>query len=254
MDRICLSRWIAWVFVFAVAQLATEQSAYGQALAPLRFAQPAQADVAGKTPECLKLLVNIELSFIKRACEPSDVQMKAIVAEAKVAFKAMSDMIVNNQRGFMIGEGTFRGPNQELFDENPYVRVRKDAARYLKPLVSEKQHKKYVEEAKARDQFERSTAIDISLDLVDDLLLLTSDQRRMVYDKLMKDWTTIDFQILQMYLSNPQYMPSFPIDSFKKILEKPQIRLLTEASKRRISFNVTLRNEAQDEKGEEWIQ
>ena len=242
------------ILLVGFCQFTLERPAHAQEVPVEVMMVAEQANVRDKTPECLKPLVNAELSFIKRVCNPSTEQMQSIVAEAKSAFDSMSDLSVEGQRFIGNGRGDFQGPNQEVFSGNPYTRVRSDAARYLTPLVSEDQYQRYVAEAKARDAFERSAAIDIALELIDDLVLLTSNQRVSIHEKLMQEWKDVDFQMMKLYLSNPQYMPEIPLQAFRKILDKAQLKLLTDGSVQRVFFTVTLQNNEHASLGEDWIQ
>ena len=70
------------VIVDAIIASCAVPTAFAQFLAmPARVNAADPADQ--KAPEFLKSLINTELSFLKRACEPSDEQMQQLVAAAK---------------------------------------------------------------------------------------------------------------------------------------------------------------------------
>jgi len=92
-------KWIRlrWIVVLSLVQCITLGAAlHCCAQVTEQAAEDAGAEIepAKKTaPEFLKPLINVELSFVKRVCDPSDVQMKAIVAAVKDARKAMADIV-----------------------------------------------------------------------------------------------------------------------------------------------------------------
>jgi len=205
-----------------------------------------------KTPEFLKPLVNLELSFIKRTCEPSDEQMTAIVAEAKKAFDAMSNL-VDDQQANQWGDVAFVGPNQERLSANPFLRIRQDAAKFLQPLVSEDQYKKYVDESSQRNEFEREAAMVIAIDLIDGKVALTDQQRTQLMEKLMKNWDKADFQHLQNYQMNRQYLPAFPDHLIEPILTRAQREILSAANQSRATMFVNMATGSAFGFDEDWI-
>ncbi len=197
-----------------------------------------------ESPDFLKPLVNSELSFIKRVCRPTVNQMDKIVVEAKTAFDSMSDMVQGNNQPFVrVGEIRFMGPNQEQLSGNPYGRVRRDAMKYLKPILSEKQFQSYVDETKLRDDFERGAAIWVVIDLMDNKLVLTIEQRQKLYEKLLAGWRDIEISSIQNYVSNPNYMPQVPNNLVDPVLSTEQRSLWNAASQTRVQFQVSIRED-----------
>ncbi len=202
-------------------------------------------------------LVNVELSFIKRVCEPSVEQMKQIVWAATKAYLATGNLVQdenNNVRRFNNNNGVqLRGPNNELLSENPYGRVRRDALKYLKPILSQPQYETYVEEAKERDRFERATAIGLAIDMLDEKVGLTETQQSALTQTLMKDWQAIDLQWILNYVQNQQYLPPMPKDSLKKVLTPKQQKALDSFQQISISFGWGNQFGGEVKLDEEWI-
>lgn len=205
-----------------------------------------------KAPEFLKPLVNAELSFVKRVCDPNEEQMTAIVAAAQQAFDAMADMTVEGQANVIARNNLrIRGPNNESLTQNPYTRIRKDAAKFLRPILRQEQLERYLEESKQRDEFERQAAIDIAVGLIDNKLILTEEQREKLTEDLIVKWWGVDIQQIQMYLSNPQYAPEIPVSSLSKILTPSQMKVWRSFNS--TNFSVHIGHEPQSGLNEDWI-
>jgi hypothetical protein len=163
--------------------------------------QPAEKPDAKKPSIAfLKPLVNVELSFAKLACELTNDQMKPIVAEAKKAHQAMADIVIKQEAAgddfFTKNNVIFSGPNEQLMVVNPFKRIRDDVAKLLKPLVTEEQYAKFAEESRLREEYERETAVQLLLNLLDLKLVLSAEQRKRLHEKLMAQWQDLDLHIL----------------------------------------------------------
>lgn len=209
-----------------------------------------------EAPECFRPLINIELSFVKRVCEPTDEQMDKIVAAAKEAHKAMASVVTPQGAAMAFRAGgmmMFMGPQGERMTVNPYHRVREDVAKLLEPLVSPEQYTKYVEEARLRDEYERDAAIGIVLDMIDSRLVLSEDQRKEIGQKLMNDWKEVDLQWLQNYRNNPQYMPQMPDELISPTLTAAQKKLWTAATMQKVTMYANLGQSNAFGFAEEWL-
>jgi len=206
-------------------------------------------------PEFLKPLINLELSFIKRVCDPSDDQMTAMVKEAENVIGVMSDIVGVPGQVRMGGDvgALFRGPNQEQLVGNPFHRVRTEMAIFVKPILTAEQYDRYFEESKQRDEFEREVAVGIAVELLDSKLVLTSEQRTQLTDKLMQGWKQVDFQWLQSYQNNPQYLPTMPSDLIEPILTSTQKKLWNAVNRTRVTLHVYMGNANSFGLEEEWI-
>jgi hypothetical protein len=212
-------------------------------------------DKPPQAPECLRPLINAELSFVKRVCEPTDEQMTAIVEAAKEAHKAMASIITEQGQAiaWRPGDAMFMGPNQERISTNPFRRVREDIAKLLKPLISAEQYAKYTEEAELRDLYEQDAAVGIVLDMIDSRLVLSVDQRNEIEKKLMTGWKELDLLWLQNYRHNPQYMPTMPDQLITPSLSASQRALWTAATQQKVTMYANLNQGNSSGFTEEWI-
>lgn len=217
----------------------------------MRADDPQKKNENQKAPEFLKPLVNAEVSFIKRVCEPDEEQMTAIVAAAQQAYQGMGNMVTENGRVVQVNNARVRGPNNESLTQNPYTRVRNDAAKFLGPILRKEQLERYLEESKLRDEFERQAAIDIAVGLIDDKLILTDEQREQLTEELIKNWKGVDIQQMQMYLYNPQYVPQVHIASLSKVLTQSQLKVWKSFNS--TNFSVHIGHQGNTGLNEDWI-
>ncbi|KAA5540414.1 hypothetical protein FYK55_20585 [Roseiconus nitratireducens] len=202
-------------------------------------------------PEFLKSFINIELSFIHRVCDPTDKQMEKIIDAAGKAFDQMGDLVQDpNQQFFVAGQIHVFGPGNERLSQNPILRVRRDAAEYLKPVVSKEQYERYQAEYQAREEFERGVAIQIVIDLIDRRVMLTEKQRTELFKQLMDSWTNVDLLWVQNYAHNPQYAPTVPGGPIAKVLTPKQQKVWKSFNQVQMSASV---GTSEQQLQEEWL-
>jgi hypothetical protein len=196
-------------------------------------------------PDFLKPLINLELSFVKRVCDPTDEQMTAIIAAAKEAHEAMANILTDQRQAFEnrgIQREIFMGPNNQRMNVNPFKRVREDVAKLLKPLVSEQQYASYTEEANSRDEYERAAAVDTLLEMLDAKLLLSPDQQTQLHEKMSTSDTLPDLHTLIVYSSNTQYLPQLPDQLITPILSATQKQIWSSLNRVSIHQNLSQGN------------
>jgi len=195
----------------------------------------------------LKPLINAELSFVKRVCDPTDEQMTAIIVAAKHSLEALAS-IVQDPRvpqamdPFGRRQEMFIGPNNQRMTVNPFKRVREDVAKLLQPLISAEQYLQYTAEAKARDEFERDAVVETLLEMLDTKLVLTPDQQTQLQEKLSADDTLIDLQSLAVYRSNAQYLPELPETLIVPILTASQKQIWSSLNRVNIQQSIAQGN------------
>ncbi len=205
--------------------------------------------------EFMKPLYNAEISFVKRVCNPSDQQMKDIIAAVKTAYQTTGEMDDDpNNINFQAGQVRIMGPGNEQLNENPYRRVRRDAKNHLKEQLSDEQYAKYLVEAKQRDDFERGAAIEIVVGLIDDKIPLAEPERSELVRELLDKWDDVDLQSVQNYVYNPEYMPQLPPGVIDKVLTKKQLATWRTLNVTNISFHIGFNNGQNLTLDEEWIQ
>lgn len=196
-------------------------------------------------PDFLKPLINLELSFVKRVCDPTDEQMTAIVAAAKEAHEAMANIFADQRQAnerLGIHREIFMGPNNQRMNVNPFKRVREDVAKLLKPLVSEQQYANYTEEANSRDEYERTAAVDTLLEMLDAKLILSPEQQTQLQEKMSTSDTLPDLHTLIVYSSNTQYIPQLPDQLITPILSATQKQIWSSLNRVSIHQNLSQGN------------
>ncbi|KLU01520.1 putative signal peptide protein [Rhodopirellula islandica] len=173
-----------------------------------------------KPPEFLKPLVNAELSFVHRVCEPTDEQMKAIVESAQEAFDEMGDLLFNNARVAQLPR--FHGLNGETLNANPIRRIRDDTLDFLPLLLTEKQFQKYKQESSQRERIEREAATDYLVTLLDSKVVLTDVQQRKLRTVFLSEWLDLDVEWIGNYANNPNFVPVIPSNLLRKVLNTDQ--------------------------------
>jgi hypothetical protein len=203
-----------------------------------------------KPPEFLKPLVNAELSFVHRVCEPTEEQMKAIVESAQAAFDEMGDLLANNIR--VANQPRFHGLNGETLNANPVRRIRNDTMDYLPLLLTEKQFQKYKQESSQRERIEREAAADYLVTLINSKLVLTEVQRRKLRTLFFDDWADLDVEWISSYLNNPHFVPVIPSNLLRKVLNTDQ--QATWSSFQQVSMGIMIGQNAEMHLEKEWLQ
>jgi len=198
-------------------------------------------------------LVNAELSFIKRVCDPDEATMEQIVAAARKAWIGMGDM-VGAQNRFVAGSNqiVFFGPNNQQLQGNPYRRIRKEAGEYLKGILDETAYKIYREESDRRAMFERNLSIEIAVVLVDRKAFLLGEQRESLLEALRKEWNAIDYMAMQSCLSNAEMMPTIPNKILSRMLNREQVKLLNQ-NRQSTMLNIHIGQDQAVIEGEDWL-
>ncbi|EKK04472.1 hypothetical protein RBSH_00087 [Rhodopirellula baltica SH28] len=200
-------------------------------------------------PEFLKPLVNAELSFVHRVCEPTEEQMKAIVGSAEEAFDEMGDLLANNIRVAQLPR--FHGLNGETLNANPIRRIRDDTMEFLPLLLTEKQFQKYKQESSQRDRIEREAAVDYLITLLDSKLVLSEIQQRELRTVFLSEWPSLDVEWINSYLNNPNFVPVIPSNLLRKVLNTDQQTAW--ASYQQVSMGVMIGQNAEQFLQKEWL-
>lgn len=204
--------------------------------------------------EFLKPLANLEISFIKRVCDPNEEQMSAIIAAATQAYNATGDMLSDPNQQLVVGNHTrFLGPGNEQLNQNPYKRIRRDAEVYLQPLVTEDQFVRYQTESKHRDQFERKAVVGLYVGLINAQLAMTEQQQSDMEALLMGEDDNPDLESIQVYIHNPQFLPKLPAHVAEKVFTKKQLAAWKSVNAQQISFSASVGNIPEMSIAEEWI-
>jgi hypothetical protein len=201
--------------------------------------------IGNPAPDFLKHLINAELSFVKRVCNPTDEQMTALVAAAKDSLGELAKIVVDQlPRVNQLGRNPemFVGPNNERMAVNPFKKVREHVGKLLQPLVSAEQYSQYIAEAKTRDEYERDAVVENLVEMLDRKLVLSRDQQIRLKYVLIDDEDLIDLHTLRTYSSNAQYLPQLPDNLIIPILTEIQKQLWSSLSRVSIQQSITEHN------------
>jgi hypothetical protein len=176
-----------------------------------------------EAPPELRLIINCELSFVKRACELSDDQMAPIVKSAREAHKAMAGFVIDTDEMRPFGERRIHFlVDDRFFKDNPYTKVRTEFAKLLIGLVSEKQYQQYLEESRLRAEYERQTAIRLAIAALDEKLGLAAEQRTRLLQELAVNWPDIDYHVWEGHALEQSAFPGVPTRIVNPILTESQ--------------------------------
>lgn len=193
----------------------------------------------------LRPLMNIELGFLKRVCDPTDEQKRKIAAAAEECLQGMNDIVGakrNNPFGGDLGGGggavVVMAANGQQLNENPFTRIRRDLREAVRPLLSEQQFEEYVTEAEKRERFQREAVVGITIELIDRHLVLSDDQRAKVMERLLENWQGAENLAIETYVHNPQYVPPVPEALVQRELNDAQLRVWKSLSKAQFPFQL----------------
>jgi len=186
--------------------------------------------------EFMEPLVIGELLFIKQVASPDDDQLSQLTAAAKASLKPLSDIVDDDAQQQWVGgnavltdEGVkglmFYGPNQERLKEEPFARVRADAAKYAKPILTVEQYSAYLAEVEKRERLERDASLDLLMTVIDHKVLLSNDQWTELRAAFDKSFKKLEYAWLRMYASNPGYAPTMRSAAMKEILTEKQMKV-----------------------------
>lgn len=159
----------------------------------------------------IRPLMNVEIGFIKRVCNPTEEQRKAIAAAADTVLTELSDTLFNKQNNAGYSKTVAVTASGQQLTENPIVRIEQEMAQAIRPLISESQFAEYQREVKSRSRFRHEAKVAVLIELLDGQLSLSDVQRAHLRERLHDRWAAEEVPSLQMYLSNPSYTP--PLDS-----------------------------------------
>nr|WP_236618366.1 hypothetical protein [Rhodopirellula europaea] len=202
-------------------------------------------------PEFLKPLVNAELSFVHRVCEPTEEQMKAIVESAQDSLEGMVDILDPKVRGRTASTIQYRGLDGQRLNQNPVRRIREDTMEYLPLLLSDEQYQKYKQESSQRERFEQEAASDYLAALVTYKLTLSKSQQRKLREVFLEEWPDLDSQWVVAYIDNQRFVPIIPSNLLRKVLTTEQ--QVAWASFQQVNISVMLGQNAELFLEKEWL-
>lgn len=184
-------------------------------------------------------MASFELSFFKRACEPSAEQMQQAQTIAREALDKYS--VDWKKNGMQLGDGqrqiAFAVQNGAQIQVQPAIQpaaINRIVSTISEPmtlalhtdfknLLDDPQQQAYEEELKSRDQFEQQAVIEFLLVILDDKLNLTPRQCEQIADGMRARWGEGWAPPLSMMANFGEYFPPIPDAALVPHLDTQQI-------------------------------
>lgn len=179
----------------------------------------------------MKFLLRLELAFAKRACPLDKDQLELVRQKLEERLPGCKDMVMDvavfrNGFGFGMGGGmaTVAATTSEghSLKENPYSRIQKEMEKTLQELVTPEQLARYQEEVQAKNDFHRQSSVGMVVELIDQRLSLSAEQRQTIRQRLIERWENPASISFEMYFNNPEYIPAVPESAVQPFLNKDQ--------------------------------
>jgi len=206
-------------------------------------------------PRFLRILINGEISFIKRVAKPTDEQMDEIIDRAKAMLQEVADDIVqpaNKAVRRRHGELLIYGPSGERLTENPFDRIPAEFTKILEPILQKDQFRQYQKEAEQREKVERELTVKAALRSLDHKVVLTQSQYDELYELLLEKWEEVDLGAVTVYTRSNRMVPSIPKDLTDQVLNERQKPVWKDAPNGTIYLRLS--NNVLSQLDEEWIQ
>lgn len=161
-------------------------------------------------------LLTAELSFIHRACDLNLEQRKKIKASADQCLRGAV------RKYSMAQQGMLRRAGVQRLILDPTDLLHQALAKVLKETLQPEQQAAYDAEMAKREAYRQQVAIENVVAIIDERLVLTSDQRRALTESLEKHWQPAWVQSIEMLMNNTQNLPSIPEQFVVPILNETQ--------------------------------
>jgi hypothetical protein len=196
------------------------------------LAAPAPADQPAENGELdpaeqqmltqLKPMLNIEIAFARQACGFDKEQAKQLSAAAKDEMKKIAREYLKwqNQPRHVVMVNGVQKLNPEPLD--PKKRMREFLTTTIKEKHSEAIVQKYTEELTKRTEFEKQTAVENMVAMLDQELMLDAPQREKLTESLAANWDANWVPQLQYLQHGMSYFPAVPDKVILPVLNKTQ--------------------------------
>ena len=160
-------------------------------------------------------LVKAEQAFVQRACGLNKEQRAQIAKEGDGCLKAATRKYALAQNQLMQGRGVLVMPD-------PRGLVQQQMASIVKSKLRPEQAEQYRQECDKRAAHRKDMAVRNLVALLDEHLLLTSEQRDKLVESLTSNWQDAWAQSVQMLLQDNQFLPRIPDQHVVPFLNEKQ--------------------------------
>lgn len=166
------------------------------------------------------LLLTSELSFIHRVCDLNLEQRQKIKAASDRCLAGAARKYAMTQRGMarrrVAGQPQIPDPTDLLHQA---------LGKVLEETLRPEQQIAYEGEMAKRAAYRRQVAIEMVVSIIDERLVLTTEQRREISASLDKHWQPIWVQSIEMLVNSTQNLPSIPDQFVVPFLNQTQQRV-----------------------------
>jgi hypothetical protein len=177
----------------------------------------------------LQPILASELYFLMMVTEIKDPDKRIAISDAAaVQMDNLGELLVKENAfggmgmGFGGGEVVAQTASGLSLNANPYRRIRELIATAAEPILSDQQMQIYRHELDKRNAYHQASAVGMIVNLLDQHLALSVTQRDAIFDSLNDNWPAAVDVSLDMYQSNPTYIPQIPFPLIDKYLNRSQ--------------------------------
>ena len=200
--------------------------------APTGFAKAAAANaLEQQMRKQLEPTLKAELSFAVRAAALDANERRSLIAAGKTWFDkyiadAAKNQDPNRQQMLMQGGQAIwfggRGPQTT----NPRNEIRKGLAKIAASSFSKEKAEAYAGECRKRDDFYRQVSVENLIVRIDDKVILSPEQRKVISDSLTTHWDQIDKPQIEAFAISASMWPGVPNDRVLPALTAAQQAVL----------------------------
>lgn len=166
----------------------------------------------------VKLVLNSELHFVQKVCQPTPIQFATIKQAgdraAKLTTKKMAQVQKKMQQGVR--------PGQQFDWPDPRSEIAELLVKAVANNLSAEQTERYQLELTKRSAARKRVALFNLVFKIDKDLLLTTEQRTKVSESLEKNWKSEWGQQLEVFVYGDQFSPILPDDQVVPFLNEKQ--------------------------------
>ena len=178
--------------------------------------------------QSLEPILKSELYFLFMVTGTREPDREEMLESAQKDLEKMDDMLIDqnggNGLGMVLGGATGIAvtSNGLSLNANPYTRIRDSLQNVAAQHLSPEEIEKYKTELAKRIEFRREATIGMVVQLLDQHLELSVEQRDQIKENLTKRWSGWKNISVESYLSNSNYIPVFPFPLIDTVLNRDQ--------------------------------
>lgn len=178
--------------------------------------------------EALEPVLKAELYFLFMVTKADEDAKDRVVASAEKELESMDEILLDQRfaNGVVLAVS---GPtvvaqtsNGVSLNANPYTRIREKLLVIAEQELEPAQAEKYKSEIAKRGEFRRQAMVGMVVNLLDQHLALSVEQRDQITENLMEKWPGAVNMSVENYLNNSNYVPVLPFPLIDTVLNRDQ--------------------------------